>query len=145
MKCSIYDIGFLEDYKYVITFALSNDKWVFCKHKKRNTWEASGGHIEKGETPIEAAKRELYEETGALKFDIKPICDYWACDEPHETKNITWANGMVFFAKVHLLGKIPDSEMEEVGLFSKLPDNLTYKDIMQAIFPHIVKSVPIRF
>ncbi|OME92262.1 MULTISPECIES: NUDIX domain-containing protein [Paenibacillus] len=29
-------------------------------------WDIPGGHIEPGETPMEAMKRELYEETGAL-------------------------------------------------------------------------------
>lgn len=52
-------------------------KWIFCKHKKRDTWENPGGHIDEGETPLEAAKRELYEETGAIDFDIEPLCDYY--------------------------------------------------------------------
>lgn len=25
-----------------------------------------------------AAKRELYEESGAVDFEIEPLCDYWA-------------------------------------------------------------------
>lgn len=29
-------------------------------------WDIPGGHIEPGETPMEAMRRELYEETGAL-------------------------------------------------------------------------------
>ena len=111
-KCNIYEIGFLKNYKYVVTFANYEGKWILCKHKKGNTWETSGGHIEEGETPIEAARRELYEETGSIKFDIEPICDYWACDEPHETPNITWANGMVFYAKVYSIEELPESEME---------------------------------
>ena len=27
---------------------------------------------------MEAAKRELYEESGAIDFEIEPLCDYWA-------------------------------------------------------------------
>ena len=41
-------------------------------HKERDTWESPGGHIDEGETPLEAAERELYEETGAIDFDFKP-------------------------------------------------------------------------
>lgn len=29
-------------------------------------WDVPGGHIEAGETPVQAVKRELYEETGAF-------------------------------------------------------------------------------
>ena len=35
-----------------------------------------GGHREAGEDILETAKRELQEETGAIKFEIKPICVY---------------------------------------------------------------------
>ena len=139
MKCTAYEIGTLRDYKFVVTFANYNGKWILCKHKERNTWETSGGHIEKGETLIEAARRELYEETGALDFDIKPVCDYWASDEPHETRNITWSNGAVFLAQVHTLGDIPaESEMEKISFFEEFPPNLTYPDITKAIFPHVL-------
>ena len=40
------------------------------------TWEIPGGHIEPGESPEEAARRELFEETGAAEFTIRPIFDY---------------------------------------------------------------------
>jgi 8-oxo-dGTP diphosphatase len=88
-----------------------------------------------GETPLEAARRELFEETGSLEFDIEPVCDYWACDEPHETKNPGWSNGAVFLAKVYSIGKLPESEMEKIGFFDELPPNLTYPDITGVIFP----------
>ena len=60
--------------------------------------------------PIEAAKRELYEESGAVEYYIVPICDYWVGSDD-ETSG---ANGMVFKAIIHELGEIPDSEMAEV-------------------------------
>ena len=142
MKCSVYKLGKLKKYKYVVTFARYNDKWIICKNKSRNTLETSGGHIEPHETPLEAAKRELYEETGALEFDITPVCDYWACTEPHETENITWSNGQVFFAIVKKMGPIPEtSEMEKIDLFDYYPQNLTYPDITVKLLPQIITRI----
>ena len=62
--------------KFAVIISQSNGKWVFCKHKERDTYEAPGGHREVGEDILETAKRELQEETGAIQFDIKPICVY---------------------------------------------------------------------
>lgn len=62
--------------KFAVIISQRNGKWVFCKHKERDTYEAPGGHREVGEDILETAKRELQEETGATRFDIKPICVY---------------------------------------------------------------------
>jgi 8-oxo-dGTP diphosphatase len=141
MKCTAYKLGKLKHYKYVVTFVRYKKQWILCKHKDRTTWETSGGHIETGETPLEAAKRELYEETGSIDFEINPICDYWACDEPHETGEITWSNGQVFLAKVRELGPLPDNEMERINFFETYPQNLTYPDITNELFPYIINEI----
>lgn len=62
--------------KFAVIISKSNGKWVFCKHKERNTFEFPGGHRENKEDIFDTAKRELYEETGATEFTIKPICVY---------------------------------------------------------------------
>ena len=94
---------------------------MLSRHKERTTWETQGGHVEPGEAPLEAAKRELYEESGAVGYEIRPICDYWAGDE----QTGEGATGMVFHAEIHERGELPESEMAEVQLFDELPENLT--------------------
>lgn len=131
MICKTHELNCLKNYKYVVIIAKYHGKWILCKHKKRDTWETAGGHIELGETPIDAAKRELFEETGAVSFDIKPIFDYWAADEASE------ANGMVFYAEIKELKDLPESEMEKVECFEMLPPNLTYKDITPKLFQYL--------
>lgn len=133
MTCKTYEIGTLKQYKYVVVLSEYNGKLMLSRHKKRTTWETQGGHIEAGETPIEAAKRELYEESGASDYEIAPLCDYWAGIEGTDD----WANGMVFVAKIKTLSSIPDSEMAEVKLFSELPSDLTYPDITPTLFDYL--------
>ena len=42
--------------KFAVIIARTNGKWVFCKHKQRDTYELPGGHREPGESILEAAK-----------------------------------------------------------------------------------------
>lgn len=45
-------------------FIISDGKILLLKHGKLDKWIQPGGHVEEGETPDEAAKREAAEETG---------------------------------------------------------------------------------
>lgn len=112
--------GSQEYYKYVVVCSNYQGKWLFSRHKKRTTWETQGGHVEPGETPLEAAKRELYEESGVQNAEVYPVCDYKGFRGPR------CSYGMVFLAVVHELGTLPESEMQEVQCFDELPENLTY-------------------
>ena len=76
MEVKFYDTVNDELLKFAVVISKSNGKWVFCMHKERDTYEVSGGHREVGENILETAKRELQEETGAVKYEIKPICVY---------------------------------------------------------------------
>ena len=136
MRCQVYELGFLEKYKYVVVLSEYNGKIVLSRHKERKTWKTQGGHIEQGETPLDAAKRELYEESGAVDFEIKPLCDYRAWNE--ETGH--GANGVVFHALIREFGVIPDSEMAEIREFTELPENLTYPAITPVLFNHLSRK-----
>lgn len=125
MEFIIYPFNTLDNYFCVDIMALYKGKWIFCKHKKRDTWENPGGHIDEGETPLEAAKRELYEETGAIHFDIEPLCDYYIDGEVDG--RYFKGNVQVYFAIVHTLGELPSgSEMEFIDFFDSFPDELKF-------------------
>ena len=132
MHTKIYDIDTLQEYKYVVVLSKYGDEILLSRHKERTTWETQGGHIEVGETPLEAAKRELYEEAGAVEFEIEALCDYWAGKSDKQG-----ANGMVFVANIKKMAEIPDSEMAEVRAFDVLPENLTYPEITPVLFAQI--------
>ena len=77
MEFKIYPFNTHTNYFSADIMATYKGKWVFCKHKNRTTWEHPSGWIEEGESALEAAKRELFEETGSIEFDIEPLCDYY--------------------------------------------------------------------
>ena len=81
MSVNFYDSVDDKLLKFAVIVSKSNGKWVFCKHKKRTTYEIPGGYREPGEDIVETARRELVEETGAIDFDLKPICVYSVIDE----------------------------------------------------------------
>lgn len=114
-------------FKYAVIAARYKGQWIFCRHWKRDTWEIPGGHIEPGETLEQAARRELYEETGALEAAIVPVSAYKVDDY-----------GMLFFAEVEKLGPLNmDYEIGEISFGTVLPEALTYPGIQPALFRHV--------
>ena len=128
MTCKVCPLGTLAPYKYVVVMSKYQGRILLSRHRDRATWETQGGHIELGETPMEAARRELYEESGAVDFDIRPVFDYWAGDENGG------AGGQVFAAEIRTLGPMPKSEMAEVRAFDEVPPIVTYPAISPEIF-----------
>ena len=122
VEVRFYDTVNDELLKFAVIISQSNGKWVFCKHKERDTYEVPGGHREAGENILETAKRELQEETGAIKFEIKPICV--GKTRVNDTGEETF--GLLYFAEITEFTKELHSEMEKVVLMDKLPENWTY-------------------
>ena len=112
--------------KFAVIISQSNEKWVMCKHKERDTYEVPGGHREEGEDILDTAKRELQEETGAVKFDLEPLCVYSVTGKTNVNKSGEESFGLLCFAEImEFSGKL-ESEIEKVELMDKLPENWTY-------------------
>ena len=122
------ELSELKNHSFVVIFCRYQDRWLYCRAKDRDSFETAGGHIEPGETPIEAAMRELYEETGAVDFDITPIFDYSV------EKDTGYTTGQVYLAHIHKLGELPDFEMAEVKLFDSTPDKMRFAQILPVLY-----------
>ncbi|MBO4457055.1 MAG: NUDIX domain-containing protein [Butyrivibrio sp.] len=110
--------------KFAVIIAKADGKYVFCMHRERSTYEIPGGHRENGESILDAAKRELYEETGAVKYDIKPVCIY-SVTAPDEFGGAETFGGL-FFAEIEELEEELYSEIERIAFFDAVPSELTY-------------------
>ena len=123
VEVRFYDTVNDELLKFAVIISQSNGKWVFCKHKERDTYEVPGGHREAGEDIFETAKRELQEETGAIKFEIKPICVYSVTGKTRVNDTGEETFGLLCFAEITEFAKELHSEMEKVVLMDELPKN----------------------
>lgn len=116
--------------KFAVIISKSNGKWIFCKHRERDTYEIPGGRREENETILETARRELQEETGAVNFEIKPICIYSVKGKTRVNENIDDETfGMLFFA--------------DITSFGVKRDNISYNislPVRRAIFLQVLKN-----
>ena len=122
--------------KFAVTVAKTNGKWVFCKHKSRDTLEIPGGHREPNENIIDTAKRELIEETGAIDFDLKPICVYSVIEKDNFNGEETF--GLLCYADIKSFGEI-NSEIERIIITDELPTNWTYPTIQPYLLAELEK------
>lgn len=126
IKVNFYELNTVEDNKllFAVIMAKYNGQWIYVRHNKRNTWEIPGGHREKNESIESTASRELFEETGAKKFSITPICIYSV--DRGENVDYSESFGQLFYSEVETLDNLPDFEINEIKLFGNIPEDLTY-------------------
>lgn len=122
--------------KFAVIISKSNGKWVYVKHKLRDTFEVPGGRREKGEAILETANRELKEETGAIDYTIKPVCVYSVTGKTRVNETVEETFGMLYFAEINSFENELNSEIELVKLFDDIPENQTYPLIQ----PFLIKE-----
>ena len=134
-EINFYDLGTVDEKEFtrVVCVCKYKDKYVFSYNKKRNGWEIPGGHIEEGETWQEAAKREMYEETGATKINVTPVSIY---------KISTY--GLLCYCEIEEMEELPkEYEMEKIMLADTLPapEELTFPDSSKLYFDKVLNSI----
>ncbi len=140
-----------DELEYSVVAARHQGKWVCVRLKGRSDWCFPGGGREGNESMEENARRELYEETGALTFSIRPLGLYGVdhrevapedvpgtippgdlaeSDRPGCRRRISW--GGFFIAEVENFGPIPeDFEIAERKGFKVFPlDNARFPFMM---------------
>ena len=125
LEVKFYDQVADELLKFAVIISKTNGKWVFCKHKERETYEIPGGHREIGESILDTAKRELQEETGALDYTIKPVCVYSVKGKTRVSNENEENFGMLFVADIFSFEEL-HSEIENILITDDLIDDWTY-------------------
>ncbi len=136
-KVRFYDQVDDQKLRFAVIVTKSDGHWVFCKHKERSTLEVPGGHREPGEDILSTAKRELYEETGAVDFSIEPVCAYSVTAPWNFDGQETY--GMLFCADVKAFEKELHSEIERIVIQDDLPAAWTYPDIQPYLMQEVQK------
>lgn len=111
----------------------SNDIEILLIQDAKNRWTIPKGHIEKGESPREAAKREIHEETGLSNINVREFLGkinfryrraqslvlmtteiflVEAHPEKNKLKPEEWMNDIRWFKAMEALDKI---EYEDIG------------------------------
>lgn len=123
--------------KFAVIVAKTKSGFVFCKHKDRKTLEVPGGRREEGEDILTTAKRELYEETGALRYDITSVGVYSVTRDSEEISQGEESFGMLYFATIEEFEKELHSEIEKIFIMDTLPNNWTYPLIQPKLMEYV--------
>lgn len=137
MKVVFFPIGEIEDNRldFAVIAASFQGKWIFVRQKEHHAWEIPGGHREPDEVIEAAARRELYEETGALRHTLEAVCHYMV------TSGDGTRYGALFHADITVMGPLPESEIDEIRLLKELPEQLTYPEIQPLLLQKVLEHM----
>ena len=108
-KNSVIIVAITQDNEYIITFQ--------NRIKRQKIAEFPSGYIENGENPIDAAKRELQEETGYISDDLFVVDEAFSSPGiDNSSTYIVIANDCIKTDKI----KTDGTELIKYGLFSEI-------------------------
>lgn len=129
-----------EKYKPItgaFAFISCENKYLICYNKWRNQWEFPAGRLEPGETMKEAAKRELYEETGQAVNDLTFRGLFKIYDKGKDEIRYRAA----YTGALHQLSAFIDNEeTTKIMLWDLIEDIGEFDSVDKAMFLHVKKS-----
>ncbi len=124
-------------FHYAVVVARYKHQWLFVRQTVRDTYELPAGRREPAETIEQTAMRELWEETGAIEYDLQAVSAFYVGVKNVSEQDIQLSDsfGMLYFAEVYQLGQRPDySEIGELLISDHLPHPLSYPEIQPRLF-----------
>jgi len=111
----------------------------YKKNYSSGFWGFPKGHLEEGETPLKAAEREVFEETG---FEVKCVGDKPIAESRYSIEYGKTIQKTVWFYEMKVIKEFvqePDDEIEEIAIVpeKKALELLTYgedKKILKYVF-----------
>lgn len=139
VQLSFDDHPFSRTPKHVWVICCHNNQWLLTHHLRRG-FEFPGGKVEEGETPEEAAVREVREETGGVVSDLEYIGQYKVLGKDKIIiKNIYFASISDVFEHTHynetkgpvFLKEIPDNIKEDRRFSFIMRDDVLVRSLEQ--------------
>src|SRR4051812_6572443 len=94
----------------------SGDRYLIVRHTE-GFWSFPKGHLEEGETPMEAARRELREETGVVEITVIPDAVFY--EEYIKSTNGNLKKNTLYLAFAEITRLVPqEGEILECRLAS---------------------------